>query len=93
MHTTTKLRRRDRFHIGEATVQIGRVRSGTVEVTICGCEPEIERAIPPSAERAAILAALKRNHWRRAATARDLGISGAILRAKMVAFGLLDFLE
>jgi transcriptional regulator of acetoin/glycerol metabolism len=39
-------------------------------------------------ERLAILEALRRNNWRRMATARELGIDKNTLRRKMIRFSL-----
>lgn len=54
------------------------------------------QSYPPSGfnlkdiERRAILDALERNHWRRMATARELGIDKNTLRRKMIRFNLKD---
>lgn len=50
--------------------------------------PELEAATLRSIEKRAIWEALERNHWRRMATARELGVDKNTLRRKMIRHGL-----
>jgi PAS domain S-box-containing protein len=52
--------------------------------------PQVSGFTLEDIERSAILEALKRNDWRRMATARELGIDKNTLRRKMIRFGIVD---